>query len=186
MCSWLGMPAPHPHPWGHWRAPLTPRAMCARLPHLVPAPREGGREGLHSFPLSPWLHRWGCRLCLQDWPQKRVPLWVGPPVTGGPEGSWLSSQVSGVTHALPKSWSLPGGLFTGDGSGLPKGAGLGPGLGCCFLSVGSTFAPLKSGSASEPPVPAHGPPRRPHCQAAPSATPRCWVQLWGAHLLLGV
>lgn len=137
-----------PHPTGHVCPP-------------APTWSQGRRTGLRSLPPSPWLHLWGCRPCLQDWPRKRVPLWVGLPVTGGPEGSRLSSQVSGVTHTLPKSWSLPGGLFKGDGSGLPKGAGLGPGLGCCFLSVGNTFTPLKSRSASEPPVPAHGPPGGP-------------------------
>ena len=177
------LPTPAP---GATREPSAPhRPHVPACPHLFPAPREGRWEGLRSLPPSPWLHRWGCRPCLQDRPLEWALLWVGLPVTGAPKGSQLSSQVSGVTHTLPESRSLAGGLFTGDGLELPTGAGLGPGLGCCVLSVGSTCAPLNSGSASAP-VPAHGPPGGPTARLHPQPRRGAGSSPAGARLLLGV
>lgn len=167
--------APAPGATREPSAPHGPRVPAC--PHLVPAPREGGQEGLLSRPTSTWLHRRGCRLC----PGKQAPLW-GAPRPPRAAGSRPGSRGSDTPSPSPGACR---GLFTGGGSGLPTGAGLGPGLGCCVLRVGTTFAHLNSGSASAP-VPAHGPPGGPTASLCPQPRRGAGSSPAGAHLLLGV
>ena len=163
-----GPPESPPHPTGH---------VCPPAPTWSRPPGRADRRGCSRAPPAP-----GCTVGAAGCAPGSRRHCGGAPRPPRAAGSRPGSRGSDTPSPSPGACR---GLFTGGGSGLPTGAGLGPGLGCCVLSVGSTFAPLNSGSASAP-VPAHSPPGGPTASLCPQPRRGAGSSPAGAHLLLGV